>query len=59
MTRPPARIEKDVDGYETRYVYDGGNVITEYDGNNNLTRKYSHGPRIDTAWKETKSNGSI
>ena len=41
------RIEKDVDGYKTRYVYDGGNVIAEYDGNNNLTRKYIHGPCID------------
>ncbi|MBC8469556.1 MAG: hypothetical protein H8D56_08800 [Planctomycetes bacterium] len=29
------------------YVYDGGNVIAEYDGNNNLTRKYIHGARVD------------
>ena len=41
------RIEKDVDGYETRYVYDGGNVIAEYDGNNNITRKYIHGASVD------------
>ena len=41
------RIEKNVDGYKTRYVYDGGNVIAEYDGNNNLTRKYIHGARVD------------
>jgi len=41
------RIEKEVDGYETRYVYDGGNVIAEYDGNNNLTRKYIHGAGVD------------
>ena len=41
------RIEKNVDGYKTRYVYDGGNVIAEYDGNNNLTRKYIHGPCVD------------
>jgi len=41
------RIEKDVDGYKTTYVYDGGNVIAEYDGNNNLTRKYIHGARVD------------
>ena len=41
------RIEKDVDGYKTRYIYDGGNVIAEYDGNGNLTRKYIHGARVD------------
>jgi len=41
------RIEKDVDGYKTTYVYDGGNVIAEYDGNNNLTRKYIHGASVD------------
>jgi hypothetical protein len=27
------RVEKKVDGYSTRYVYDGGQVIAEYDGN--------------------------
>ncbi|MBL7146992.1 MAG: RHS repeat-associated core domain-containing protein [Phycisphaerae bacterium] len=47
MIRPPARIEKDIDGYKTRYIYDGGNVIAEYDGNNNLTRKYIYGPCVD------------
>jgi len=41
------RIEKTVDGYSTRYLHDGGNVIAEYDGNNNLLRKYIHGPRVD------------
>ena len=41
------RTEKRVDGYSTRYVYDGGNVIAEYDGNGNLLRKYIHGPCID------------
>ncbi len=41
------RVEKAVDGYSTRYVYDGGHVIAEYDGNNNLLRKYIYGPGID------------
>ena len=27
------RAEKKVDGYSTRYVYDGPHVIAEYDGN--------------------------
>ncbi|MBN2593840.1 MAG: hypothetical protein JXA81_10060 [Sedimentisphaerales bacterium] len=38
------RIEKKVDGFSTRYVHSGGSVIAEYDGNNNLLRKYVAGP---------------
>ena len=39
------RTEKKVDGYTTRYVRDGsGSVLAEYDGNNNLLRKYVAGP---------------
>jgi hypothetical protein len=41
------RIEKKVDGFSTRYLYDGDQVIAEYDGNNNLLRKYIYGPGID------------
>ncbi len=41
------RVEKKVDGYSTRYVYEGPHVIAEYDGNNNLLRKYIYGPGID------------
>jgi RHS repeat-associated protein len=41
------RSEKKVDGFSTRYVYDGGQVIAEYNGNNNLLRKYIYGPGID------------
>ena len=41
------RSEKKVDGFSTRYVYDGAHVIAEYDGNNNLLRKYMYGPGID------------
>jgi len=41
------RGEKKVDGYSTRYLYDGDHVIAEYDGNNNLLRKYIYGPGID------------
>ena len=41
------RSEKKVDGFSTRYLYDGGHVIAEYDGNNNLLRKYIYGPGID------------
>jgi len=41
------RSEKKVDGFSTRYLYDGPHVIAEYDGNNNLLRKYIYGPGID------------
>jgi len=41
------RSEKKVDGFSTRYLYDGDHVIAEYDGNNNLLRKYIYGPGID------------
>ena len=41
------RSEKFIDGYATRYLYDGDHVIAEYDGNNNLLRKYVYGHGID------------
>jgi RHS repeat-associated protein len=34
-------------GEETNYVYDGQNIIMEYDQNGNITAKYTHGPNID------------
>jgi RHS repeat-associated protein len=41
------RITKDVDGEITKYIYDGVHVIAEYDGNDNLLRKYIYGPGTD------------
>jgi RHS repeat-associated protein len=42
------RIAKAVDGATAvKYVYDGDQCIAEYDGNNNLLRKYIFGPGID------------
>ena len=41
------RIEKDVNGTVTRYVYDNEDIIAEYDGSNTLQAKYLHGPGID------------
>ena len=52
------RIEKDVDGAVTKYVYDGDNCIAEYDGSNNLLRKYVHGPCIDEPICMTETTGS-
>ena len=42
--------EKNVDGRITRYCYDGGHVIAEYDGTYDcgaLLRKYIYGPGVD------------
>ena len=41
------RIEKDVSGAITRYVYDGEDIVLEYDGTNTLLARYSHGPGRD------------
>ena len=41
------RIEKNVNGTITRYVYDGENILLEYDGSNTFKARYSHGERID------------
>jgi len=42
------RIEKKYDGTTVvKYLYDGDHCIAEYDGNNNLLRKYIYGPAVD------------
>ncbi len=42
------RIKKTIgDDYSLKYVYDGGNVIAEYDHDNFLLRKYIYGPGVD------------
>jgi RHS repeat-associated protein len=42
------RVAKAVDGQATTwYVYDGDHCIAEYDGSNQLLRKYVFGPRVD------------
>ena len=41
------RIERDVDGAITRHVYDGEDILVEYDGNDTAVRAYTHGPGID------------
>jgi RHS repeat-associated protein len=41
------RISKTVDGSTTKHCYDGGQIIAEYDGSNNLLRKFVYGPGID------------
>jgi RHS repeat-associated protein len=42
------RIAKVFDDVTTvKYVYDGDNIIAEYDGEDTLVRKFIHGPGID------------
>ena len=41
------RIEKDTGGAITRYLYDGEDILLEYDGANTQLARYTHGPGID------------
>lgn len=41
------RVEKNVGGMITRYVYDGPNVLAILDGNNNLLQLMTQGPGVD------------
>ena len=41
------RIQKTVNSAATKFFYDGDDIIAEYDGSNNLLRKYVHGLSID------------
>ncbi len=38
------RIEKNVDGTVTKYLYDGTRLLAEYDGSDQLLRNYYYGP---------------
>jgi RHS repeat-associated protein len=42
----------------TQYVYDGSDLIAEYDGNGTLVRRYVHGPDVDEplVWYEIGSS---
>ena len=41
------RIEKVGNGVTRRYVYDGEDILLEYDETNTLQARYTHGPGID------------
>jgi YD repeat-containing protein len=40
------RIEKVANGQTKRYIYDGEDILLEYDGVNALLARYTHGPGI-------------
>ena len=41
------RIQKNIDGVVTTYIYDSEDILLEYDGANILQARYTHGPGID------------
>ena len=44
---PLLRLYETVGGSTTRFAYDGVSMIAEYDGSNNLQRRYVHGPGVN------------
>jgi len=51
------RIQKNVNGAITNYVYDGAAIIAEYDGNNLLVTRYAQGPGVDEHLGMQRSGG--
>jgi len=41
------RIQKDVDGVVTKYIYDNEDILEEYDASNTLKARWVHGSGID------------
>ena len=53
------RIEKVANGQTKRYVYDGEDIVLEYDGSNTLQARYTHGPGIDEPIAITKGSNTF
>lgn len=53
------RIEKVANGQTTRYIYDGEDILLEYDGSNTLQARYTHGPGIDEPVAVTKGGSTF
>ena len=53
------RIEKVANGQTKRYVYDGEDILLEYDGANVLQVRYTHGPGIDEPLAVTKAGSTF
>ena len=52
------RIEKVANGQTKRYIYDGEDILLEYDGSNVLQARYTHGPGIDEPIAVTKGSST-
>ena len=53
------RIEKVANGQTKRYIYDGEDILLEYDGTNTLQARYTHGPGIDEPIAVTKGGSTF
>ena len=53
------RIEKVANGQTKRHVYDGEDILLEYDGANILQARYTHGPGIDEPIAVTKGGSTF
>jgi RHS repeat-associated protein len=53
------RIEKVANGQTRRYIYDGEDILLEYDGANALQARYTHGPGIDEPIAVTKGGSTF
>jgi RHS repeat-associated protein len=53
------RIEKVANGQTKRYVYDGEDILLEYNGSNVLQARYTHGPGIDEPIAVTKGSNTF
>ena len=53
------RIEKVANGQTRRYIYDGEDILLEYDGSNTLQARYTHGPGIDEPIAVTKAGSTF
>jgi RHS repeat-associated protein len=56
------RIEKDVDGTVTQFLYDGSDILLEHDGAASLLARYSHGQGVDqplAVERDVNANGTF
>jgi RHS repeat-associated protein len=53
------RIEKVANGQTRRYIYDGEDILLEYDGANVLQARYTHGPGIDEPIAVTRGGNTF
>jgi RHS repeat-associated protein len=53
------RIERVANGQTKRYIYDGEDILLEYDGTNTLQARYTHGPGIDEPIAVTKGSNTF
>ncbi|MGH7259451.1 MAG: RHS repeat domain-containing protein, partial [Nitrospiraceae bacterium] len=53
------RIEKVGNGQTKRYIYDGEDILLEYDQTNTLLARYTHGPGIDEPVAMTRGGSTF